>query len=177
MRIIAGSHRGRKLSFTTTDELRPTKDRVRESLFSILGNKCSGAHVLDCYSGSGSLGLEALSRGADHATFVDIQPKYTEKNAEMFDEESYRVLTEPVTMFLEHCSDQFDLIFIDPPWRLPEEYSASLMAISRFDILRPNGWVILEHPKSVVFQLPVSLEVKTERSYGNTVLTILKGAK
>lgn len=129
MRIIAGSHRGRKLQFATTDELRPTKDRVRESLFSILGNKCSEATVLDCYAGSGSLGLESLSRGAGHVTFVDVNPLYIRKNAEMFDKETYRIAVQPVELFLTNCTEKFDLIFIDPPWRMPEEYRASLMAI------------------------------------------------
>lgn len=176
MRIIGGSHRGRKLFFSTNNELRPTKDRVRENVFNIIGPKCQGARVLDCFSGTGSLGLEALSRGAEYVAFVDKNPLYTRKNAELFPDSNIGIFAQTVAQFLTQCQESFDLIFCDPPWSHPEHYHASLMGISRFDILNSNGWVVLEHPKSVEINMPDSFELHSRREYGNTILSILKGS-
>lgn len=119
LRIIGGSWRGRKLRFPASDGLRPTPDRVRETLFNWLGTRAQGARCLDLFAGSGALGLEALSRGAAHATFVErevtvareLQARLLEWGAA-----DARVEHTEALAFLGGAASGFDLVFLDPPF-------------------------------------------------------------
>lgn len=122
MRVITGTARGRKLlTVEGTDTVRPTLDSVKEAMFSAVQFEIEGARVLDLFAGSGQLGIEALSRGAENAVFVDsaAEPiKVIRKNlAAVKFEERARVVQKPFSAFLKACSGEFDIAFLDPPYR------------------------------------------------------------
>lgn len=121
MRIISGKYKGHPLVSFHASHIRPTTDRVKESLFNIWRNEIEGARVLDLFSGTGSLGLEALSRGAASVHFVDAHPKsiqiLRQNLAKLKVSEEHRVQTQDVFQFLKKYNEAaFDLIFIDPPF-------------------------------------------------------------
>jgi len=121
LRIIGGTWRGRKLNFPSLPGLRPTSDRIRETLFNWLQAEITGAKVLDLFAGSGALGLEALSRGAKQVVFVDSQKQAIEQiraNTEILDSSNAEFALTEAKIFLKNCSNKktFDLVFLDPPF-------------------------------------------------------------
>ncbi|RAP27358.1 16S rRNA (guanine(966)-N(2))-methyltransferase RsmD [Candidatus Marinamargulisbacteria bacterium SCGC AG-333-B06] len=151
MRIISGKYKGRKLMFTTNKQLRPTQDRVKESVFNILNSHCHKAIVLDAFSGSGSLGLEALSRGAKHVVFIDKEVSYIKENVSWVDEkEAITIIQADAITYCKKTDVNFDLIFLDPPWEMPHLFDRALKAIFDFDILNPNGIIVCEHKKKMI---------------------------
>ena len=122
VRIIGGQWRGRKLSFPDADGLRPTADRVRETLFNWLAGHIAGSRCLDMFAGSGALGFEALSRGASHCCFVDQNTavlKQIQANCELLDatansEFLFADASKPIDV-----ADTFDIVFLDPPFKGP----------------------------------------------------------
>ena len=120
LRIIGGLNRGRKLSFPDGEGLRPTTDRIRETLFNWLQTSIAGAHCLDLFAGSGALGLEALSRGASSATFVDTNPRaiaFLAKNIDILGFENTALVKSSSLDWLAQTGTQlFDLVFVDPPF-------------------------------------------------------------
>ena len=146
MRVISGAARGRRLKMPRGIDIRPTGDKVKESIFNIIQFDIEGRRVLDLFAGTGQFGVEALSRGAGHATFVDIMPeavKLIRENVEICGfSGSASVYARDALRYLKG-SEKFDLIFLDPP------YSASLAAralarIIEFDKLNANGIIICE---------------------------------
>lgn len=124
VRIIAGAWRGRRIAFPRGTGVRPTADRVRETLFNWLAGRTEGARCLDLYAGSGSLGLEALSRGAREVWFVEADRALAAALAEQLATlgGNGRVRAEPVERFLERPEGgPFDLVFVDPPYAVPAE--------------------------------------------------------
>lgn len=181
MRIISGKCRGRILRTPGKSggksEIRPTADRVKEALFSILGGRSRGAKVLDLYAGTGALGLEALSRGADRAVFVDngdVAIELIKKNVELcgFSERS-TIIRRDLTRgpsFLQQLSPvhAFDLIFLDPPYRqgLVELFLGGLID-SR--LLAEEGLVVAEEGAGVeLAEVYPGLQLVDRRSYGDT---------
>jgi 16S rRNA (guanine966-N2)-methyltransferase len=170
MRIITGKAKGRRLIGPDTPETRPVTDRVREAVFSIVGAWVEEAVVLDLYAGSGSFGLEALSRGASTVTFVENGHRALEalrKNIATVGLGG-TVVTTRVQEFLSRSAGVFDLVFIDPPWTVPSpELTKDLYALD--PLLGPQAEVILsrrhgdETPDS-----PESWRVATDRRYGDT---------
>jgi len=144
MRIIAGDLKGRRLKTPKWDGLRPTSDKLRETLFNVVAGRVPGARVLDCYAGTGAVGIEALSRGASHVTFVD-----TDTRARHLIEENLR-----------HCGVQdryaiirtlqalpamtFDLAVLDPPYDAPD-LTASIAVAE--PLMAPGGLLVLEHAR------------------------------
>ncbi|MDA0976944.1 MAG: 16S rRNA (guanine(966)-N(2))-methyltransferase RsmD [Proteobacteria bacterium] len=121
VRIIGGKWRGRKVTFPTSTTIRPTPDRVRETLFNWLMADIAGASCLDLYAGSGAIGLEALSRGASEVCFIDSDPRVInnlQQNLNILeaDPDRYQLVTSPVDSWLSVTRDPFDLIFIDAPF-------------------------------------------------------------
>jgi len=119
VRIIGGAHRGRKLHFYAVDGLRPTLDRVRETLFNWLQGELSHRHCLDLFAGSGALGFEALSRGARSVTLVEAHTKVAnnlKKNVQLLGADNARVVNCTAEQFLKNNDDRFDLVFLDPPF-------------------------------------------------------------
>lgn len=181
MRIIAGSAKGRKLKCPRGRRTRPTPDRVRESIFSIVGEKVHGARVLDLFAGTGAMGLEALSRGAAGAAFVERDPRVIDclrENARMcgFEREA-AVINSPVFPFLRDGDMErgFDLVFADPPYG-GSDASLTLLALSkRVKSLREGCLLVLEHAPGDRFEPePDCMEIIDERKYGNTAVTFLK---
>lgn len=136
VRIIAGEWRGRHVAVPPRPQLRPTPNRLRETLFSWLGDGIQGSRVLDLYAGSGVLGFESLSRGADHATFVECDRRTLtslRKTCEIFDLSAEKaVVTEArATSWLARNSTPWDLVFLDPPFHATREYQRVLGLIGR----------------------------------------------
>lgn len=176
MRISGGFARGLNLKVPSISDIRPSMEVVRQAVFSMLGERVSGANVLDLYAGSGSYGLEALSRGAAHATFIDTNSESIRAiktnldvgrfwgKAEVIQMDALRYLAE------EDNEQQFDLIFVDPPyeygiptgltWHLSHE-------------LKKDGLVIFDHAKTMTFGKVEELEIIEERSYGYSAVTFL----
>jgi len=145
LRIIGGTWRGRKLRFPAAADIRPTPDRVRETLFNWLGTRTAGARCLDLFAGSGALGLEALSRGAAHVTFIERDPAAVrELHARLteWQAQGARVERQDALKFLRGTPEPFDIVFLDPPFAsdlLPE--AAALLARGW---LRPGALVYVE---------------------------------
>lgn len=177
MRIISGKYRGLKLCEFEGKDIRPTADRVKESLFNILADKVLGATVLDLFCGSGSLGLECLSRGAKFVCFNDNSPPsiavLTKNLKKISSEKSYTVSRLDYAQCLANSVNKYDLIFIDPPYGLDAGID-SLNAIGKGKILNENGVVIFERDRKFEGKID-GLAVFDERKYGKTYLTFFKG--
>lgn len=176
MRIIGGTHRGRKLASFDGEDIRPTSDRVKESLFNILSVRVSGANVLDLFCGSGNLGLESLSRGAAHAHFNDLSKDslaLLKKNiAAMREEGKYSVTNYDYLTCLESAKEKYDIIFLDPPYRL--EYGVpALKAICDNHLLNEGGVVVYERDRAFSGE-SYNLIKYDERKYGKTYVTFFK---
>ena len=176
MRIISGEYRGRKLESPRNNDIRPTTDKVKEAMFSILMPHLNGARWLDLFSGTGGLGLEALSRGADFCVFCDndrISVALTKENIKKCGAESKsKVVQGDYMKALEHSDEKFDVIIIDPPYA-SGIYEKCLSSIEKLDLLDDEGIIILEHEKNV--ELPISVGKYSklkERKYGITVLSL-----
>ena len=170
MRIIAGKARGRRIVAPGTSGTRPATDRVREAVFSSIGSWVEEAGVLDLYAGSGSYGLEALSRGAKKATFVENGRRALgalRRNIESVGLGGSAV-NSTVQEFLRRCEGEFDLVFIDPPWLLlTSEFEADLALID--PLLAPRGELILSRRHTDVLpEAPKNWRVATDRRYGDT---------
>lgn len=147
MRIIAGSSKGRTLKAPTWDGLRPTSDRLRETLFNILAPRVAGARVLDLFAGTGAIGLEALSRGAAEVVFVERDRRAAAliaRNAALCGaSDRCVIIREAVEPALSWRVDgRFDLVVLDPPYASAEIEAALGEAVSK---LAPNGIAVLEH--------------------------------
>ncbi|MFL6731710.1 MAG: 16S rRNA (guanine(966)-N(2))-methyltransferase RsmD [Sphingomicrobium sp.] len=175
MRIIAGKWRGRTLEAPPGLSTRPTSDRARETLFSMLASRLGGfgeLRVADLFAGSGALGFEALSRGAAHATFVEQDAKAAaaiRRNAEKLGT-SIQLLTASALRLPR--SAPFDLILADPPYA-PGSGSALVDAILKADWLAPGGWMSVETSREQEVE-PGSLEVEATRVVGRARLTLLR---
>ena len=174
MRVIAGSYRGRTLKAPPGESTRPTSDRVREALFSILGDRIREAEVLDLFAGSGALGLEALSRGARHATFVDEDPKAIAAVKANLDavKAVADVRRGDALRFLSGASGrgaQYDLVFLDPPYRLAERLAPSLSEALPA-VLAPGAVAVAESDRRTPLTLDLTLH--DERRYGETLIRI-----
>ncbi|MDH5357223.1 MAG: 16S rRNA (guanine(966)-N(2))-methyltransferase RsmD [Gammaproteobacteria bacterium] len=120
IRLIAGRWRGRKLTFPDLEGLRPTPDRVRETIFNWLQARIGGARCLDLCAGSGALGFEAASRGAEQVTMVELSTqavKQLQANCQLLAADNCRVENKTAQQFLNQSSDQYDIVFIDPPYQ------------------------------------------------------------
>lgn len=172
MRVIAGALGGRRLVAPAGRDTRPTSDRVREALFSILG-PLDGARVLDLFAGSGALGIEALSRGAASAVFVERAPaalKALRANLETLGL-TVPVAARDVRAFLRDAraaGDTYDLAFLDPPYR---DAAGLGPALELAPLLASGGRAVSESDRRAPLTLP-GLEVVDERRYGDTLIRI-----
>jgi 16S rRNA (guanine966-N2)-methyltransferase len=148
LRIIGGEWRGRKIHFPAVAAIRPTPDRVRETVFNWLQGVVAGSRCLDLYAGSGALGLEALSRGAAEVVFVDVDPAVTRHlvtTLQALGDRRGRVVTADARHFLGTPDQPFDIVFLDPPFAEPV-LGETCRALERGGWLAPGGCVYLEAP-------------------------------
>ena len=178
MRVIAGKAKGIQLKTPDGMLTRPTADRVKEALFSILNFDLPGARVLDLFAGTGQLGIEALSRGAEFAAFVDEREpacalvRENLKRAHL--ESQSKVIRSDYKNYLCRCGEKFDIILLDPPYS--EVFlENSLKIITEIDILQSGGIIATEYPfgKTLPEEYCVHFRVK-EYKYGKTVLSIFR---
>ena len=178
MRVITGSARGVQLKTPEGMQTRPTTDRVKEALFSIIHFDIPGAKVLDLFGGTGQLGIEALSRGASEAVFVDAREdacKIIRENLKRTKLETKgKVLRADYLDYLKRSRDSFDIILLDPPYA--EVFlENSLKTITEIDILRTGGIIVAERPlgKELPWDFPGFTRSK-DYKYGNTLLTLYR---
>ncbi len=175
MRVVAGQLRGRRLIAPPGRGTRPTSDRVREALFSILG-PLGGARVLDLFAGSGALGIESLSRGARHATFVDRDARAIAaigRNLAALELDTAVVDRRDALAFLSQATGPWDLVFLDPPYddapRWGQTLSRALPAV-----LSSEARIVTESDTRSPLVLDLPLEV--DRAYGDTRIAVHRGA-
>jgi 16S rRNA (guanine966-N2)-methyltransferase len=173
-RIIGGTAGGRRIRTPAGDRTRPTSDRVREALFSILGDRVEGARVLDLFAGSGALGLEALSRGAAGATFVDSAPaaiRALRANLAALGAEAEVVRADALRWLraAPAAGRQYDLVFLDPPYRRAGELGAPLSAALPA-VLAEGALVVAEADRRAPLDLTIT--ATDERRYGDTLIRL-----
>ncbi len=178
MRIIAGKAKGKTLRTVKGLRTRPTSDRVKETLFNILGDRVPGARFLDLFAGSGDVGIEALSRGAERAVLVEVSRSAArvicENLAACGMVAGYEVLCRDVASALRHLEqrgEQFDLVFLDPPYKSTLA-AETLDIISRSALLGGDGMVVAEHHhKTVLEEKYRNLVCLRQRTIGETTLS------
>lgn len=178
MRVISGSARGRRLKELKGMDTRPTTDKVKEAMFNILQFELEGRRMLDLFSGTGQLGIEALSRGAEHCTFVDARRDAAALIRENLKatglSDQSRVVQGDALAFLASCKERFDMILLDPPYQT-DLLERSLEAISRIDILREHGIIVCESAQEKQLpDLPSPFEKGREYRYGKIKLTVYR---
>ncbi|MGD9763947.1 MAG: 16S rRNA (guanine(966)-N(2))-methyltransferase RsmD [Candidatus Binatia bacterium] len=181
MRVIAGSAKGRRLRTAAGLAVRPTADRVKEALFSMLGSRFTldGAELLDLYAGSGALGIEGLSRGASAATFVEhdgtARRILGENLRQCGFETRATVLASPVERALRSCARErrrFDGVLLDPPYGRGL-VDATLRQLADGDVVRPGGWVAVEHHADEGPDTAYGdLQLTAAKRYGKTALAL-----
>jgi 16S rRNA (guanine(966)-N(2))-methyltransferase RsmD len=173
MRVIAGRYKGRRLKAPTWDGLRPTSDKLRETLFNILAPRISGARVLDGYAGTGAVGIEALSRGAAHVTFVEKDRRAValiEANlAACGADADYTIENRDLIAAARQAAGAaFDVVWLDPPYDITD-ISDALDAASR--MLAPGGLLVLERATRREPDAPASLRRVRDVRSGDSTLT------
>ncbi len=178
MRVITGKARGIQLKTPEGMLTRPTADRVKEALFSIINFDIPGAKVLDLFGGTGQLGIEALSRGAQNAVFIDAREdacRLIRENLKRTKlEQDGRVIRSDYSDYLKRCKEKFNIILLDPPYA--EVFlETALKQITEIDILETNGIIVTERPwgKELPWEFEGFVRSK-DYKYGKTLLTIYR---
>ena len=176
MRIIAGKYKGRRL-YTATSHIRPTTDRIKEQIFTILDPYLNGKEVCDLFSGSGSLGLESLSRGAQHVVFVEKSYQSIQvlkKNIQRFEiDGDYEIAHSNVISFLNQNTQPFDFIIADPPFKWTS-INDLIDGVFKEENLKTGGVFILESEKSHKVQWESEkFEIIQQKKYDRSIITFL----
>ena len=187
MRIISGRGKGRILKSPSVKKIRLTSDRVKEALFNILGERIVEAYFLELFAGSGSVGIEALSRGAKAVVFVDSNNQCIRTIKENLEHLGFGTCTKAVTLlrldafkaitFLHKQRQKFNIIFLDPPY-YRGWVKKSLINLARYDILKRNGVIVAEHSRRD--SLPQNIEglrLIQQRRYSDTILSFYKKSR
>lgn len=177
LRIIGGQWRSRQLPFPDVEGLRPTTDRVRETLFNWLQPYLPGANVLDVFAGSGALGLEALSREAGQVTLIEKNQKATKQlqdNIRTLNADNSSVHMGDALQILPTLANAFDVIFLDPPFGkglLPN----CINAIEQHNLISPNGWVYIESEQALTeLAIPKHWRLHREKKAGQVMLRLFQ---
>lgn len=177
MKIISGKYKGRNLDGHNLDGTRPTMERVKESLFAIIQNHLDNAIVLDLFSGSGNLGIEALSEGASYAYLVDFNKKAAitiKNNLNNIGIKAAEVINLDYKKALNYLKDKkMDLIFLDPPYKT-DFIEQSIKLIDEYNMLNEDGLIICENDSLDKIVYPENYEVVKDRKYGDKWVVILK---
>ncbi|HEX6258718.1 MAG TPA: 16S rRNA (guanine(966)-N(2))-methyltransferase RsmD [Candidatus Saccharimonadales bacterium] len=176
VRVIAGEYGGRKLSAPNTSRTHPMGERIRASLFNIINDEIENAVVLDAFAGTGVIGFEALSRGAQAVTFIEkdrVAAKIIAENREVLGIASQSASIIPATVSAwdqKYPEAQFDIIFCDPPY-----HDVQFSTVSKlFSHLKTNGLMVLSHPGRSETPTGTGVVVVDNRSYGDAVLTFYR---
>jgi len=174
IRLISGKYGGRIIEGSGTNRTHPMGERIRNSMFNIIGSEIEGAVVLDAFAGSGSLGLEALSRGATHATFVErdrvAQNVITNNLNKVGASSDGKLVKAPVASWIETTKEQFDIIFADPPYN-----DLQLSTVGKLQkLLKPNGLMVLSYTGKGEVPTELGVVVVDNRSYGDAVLAFYR---
>jgi len=180
MRVIAGSWKGRRLKPVKGTKTRPTAEKVKGAIFNILGDKVLDSRVLDLFAGTGSLSIEALSRGAAGAVLVEKNNSACEvinQNLQLVEaQEKSKLHKMDVFTFLNQNTEEFDLIFLDPPYRqgmVPRVISH----LNGHSVLKPNGVIIIETASDEKIDGLGLFEIRISREYGDTKLWFFQGTE
>lgn len=179
MRIIAGKRKGMILKTIESDSTRPTKDMVREALFSILMNKIPDCTFLDVFAGSGAVGIEAISRGAEKAFFSDLNPqcvKIIKENIEKANfNEFAKVYNLDYKVMLSKIKDEkFDVIFVDPPYNKGLGIDA-ILKVSEYNLLKDDGVIILETDTNEEVPEQIGIYERYNcKKYGRNILNLFR---
>lgn len=178
IRLISGVFGGRFIAGPEDRTTHPMGERVRSAMFNSLGQEVAGARVLDAFAGSGSIGLEALSRGAEHVTFVEkdrVAGNILAENIELLgvDEQSKLIRTTVVNWLSTSTDQQFDLIFADPPYHNPQLSTAKML----MGLLKVGGCMILSYPGRGEVPHQDGIVVVDNRNYGNAHLIYFRREK
>ena len=179
MRVVSGTARGRSLKAVPGKGTRPTTDKVKEALFSMIGPYFEGGHVLDLFAGTGGLGIEALSRGMDRGIFIDMDPKAIEvikqnlqttqlaKMAEVYRNDAKRAIKA-----LAKRGTRFSLVFLDPPYRMSDA-DELVVELEEKQLLSPDIIVVIEHDAGVSYPDRIGkLDLWKRSVYGETIISV-----
>ena len=176
MRVLAGIYKSKKIATINSSKTRPMMSKVREAIFNSIQFTIEEKDVLDLYSGSGSLGIEALSRGANYVTFVEISKEcilILKKNVEYLSN-NLSIVTSPVKSFIENSINKYHLIFYDPPFELDvSQVNEEILIIE--NILDDSGLLIVHrHKSSENIKFSKNYELHREKNYGQSKILILR---
>lgn len=182
MRIISGDARGRKLFAPAGEDTRPTADRIRESLFNIIGARVLDAHVLDLFGGTGAMALEALSRGAAFGVIVDCAPaaiRAIERNASLVLKDDVarraRIVKADYRSAIGSLGGmKFDLVFLDPPYRMADAYADALNRLRAAGLLSEGCLIVQERAREQSVPLAQGFEIFDIRHYGKTSVELVR---
>jgi 16S rRNA (guanine966-N2)-methyltransferase len=179
MRVIAGLYKGRILKTVGDLSVRPATDRVKQTIFDMLVNRVEmdGAHVLDLFAGSGSLGIEALSRGAEHVTFVENNPEaidFIEKNAETLGcNENVDIIATDAMRYLRETRQKYNVIFADPPYIFEETATIPSVSFTEHRVAQ-HGYLLIEHASILAFESTPLYHAGPTKKFGRTHVTFFQ---
>ena len=175
MRVITGIARGMKLQSFDGNDVRPTTDRVKEAIFSSIQFQIEGSTVLDLFAGTGQLGIEALSRGAKSATFIDndknsINIVRNNIKKTKFENSDVKIITSDAMSYLSSANEKFDFIFVDPPYR----HDLIIKVLENIgNIVKPNSLIFCEHEKELELPKKIfDLELCKKYKYGKICISL-----
>jgi 16S rRNA (guanine(966)-N(2))-methyltransferase RsmD len=178
MRIISGSAKGRKLFTPKSSDIRPTSDRVKEAIFNILMDKINNVNIIDVFAGTGNLGIEALSRGAKHAYFVESKREaigLIRRNLDLTGLIDKATIldydAEKATKRLENEGVTAEVIFLDPPYRISVSFLSAVISSLSKHVLTTEGLLVLEHASKTEPPSFDGLNITSTRKYGDTAVT------
>jgi len=179
MRVIAGEHKGRRLKAVPGKGTRPTTDKVKESIFNMIGPYFDGGWALDLYAGTGGLGIEALSRGAERAVFVERDAKAfaaVKQNISMCrleqSAELYRMEADRAIRTLASRKQPFDLVFLDPPYA-HQKIAEEIRLLQELGLLADGAWIVAEHDVEIELPDEIGRCVKDRSAkYGDTAVSL-----
>lgn len=179
MRVISGKYRRTILNGYDIEGIRPTMDKVKESLFAMINDRIKDSICLDLFSGTGSLGIEALSNCSKYVYFVDKMKSaidITKCNLDKINTNNYEIINDNYTSALKKFSNnsiKFDIIFIDPPYG-KIKIKEVIDEILKYDILNPNALLVCEYENEILEENYCNLELIKDRKYGKTFIKIYK---
>ncbi len=186
VRVIAGKFKHQRLATLKGLETRPSSDRLKEALFNLLREEVEESFFLDCFSGSGSVGIEALSRGARGVTLIECAPRAVQviqrnlRSLSPDPSDRVALMTQPTRVSLriiQRWKLKFDIVFVDPPYNAVQHYPRTLEQIHRCQILAPQACVILEHSKRLTLSPRYhDLSRVREIRHGDSQLSLYRGA-